>query len=179
MFLFLGICVAIVPHVLLAHDEGGVSNYGVYGKTVAPYTIAFVVCGVFTLMAAHLAPRTPAVLRRFRVALHILGLLFLVLLITTYPYKLNSTLKNIHVGVGIILFCFEMAMGIWMTFVLQRDRVALLLLLLQAIGFLLAFVTLIGALHILFISQILASVAFGILLVRVAFRLGEPFGLGT
>lgn len=179
MFLFLGICVAIVPHVLLARDEGGVSNYGVYGKTVAPFTIAFIVCGVFILMAAHIAPRSPTVLERFRGALHILGLLFLLLLITTYPYKLNPTLKDIHVGVGSILFCFEMAMGIWMTFVFQRDWITLPLLLLQSIGFLLAFVTVIGVLHILFISQMLASLAFGILLLRIAFRLVERPGLNT
>ena len=179
LFLFLGICVAIVPHVLLARDEGGVSNYGVFGKTVAPFTIAFIVCGVFLLVAAHVAPRTPAVLERFRRALGILGLLFLLLLVTTYPYTLNSTLRDIHVGVGSILFCFEMAMGIWMTVVLQRDRITLVLLLLQSIGFLLAFVTLIGVLHILFISQILASLAFGILLVRIAFRLSERSGIST
>jgi len=179
LFLFIGICIGIDPHVLLARDEGGVSNYGVNGKTVAPFTIAFILCGVFVLMAAHIAPVAPTVVERFRCALIILGLLFLLLLITTYPYKLNSTLKDIHVGVGSILLCFEMALGIWMTVVLQRDRVTLPLLLLQSIGFLLAFVTLIGVLHILFISQILASLAFGILLVRIAFQLSGRSGLST
>ncbi len=166
----------MVPHVLLASDEGGVSNYGVYGKTVVPFTIALVACGVFILMAAQIAPRTPTLLERFRCALQILGLLFLLLLTTTYPYKLNSTLKDVHVGVGSILFLFEMAMGIWMTVVLQSDWITVQLLLLQSIGFLLALSTLIGVLHILFLSQIIASLAFGVLLVRMAFQLesSEP-----
>jgi hypothetical protein len=173
LFLFLAVCVAIVPHVLLARDEGGVSNYGIYGKTVVPFTIALVACGVFILMAAQIAPRTPTVLERFRCALQILGVLFLLLLTTTYPYKLNPMLKDVHVGVGSILFLFEMAMGIWIAVVLQRDWITVLLLLLQAIGFLLALSTLIGVLHILFISQIIASLAFGVLLVRMAFQLGS------
>jgi len=179
LFLFLGICIAIDPHVLLARDEGGVSNYGVTGKTVAPFTIALILCGLFVLMAAHIAPLAPPVIDRLRCALVILGVLLLLLLITTYPYKLNSALKDIHIGVGSILLCFEMAMGIWMTVVLQRDRVTLLLLVLQSIGFLLAFVTLIGVLHILFISQVVASLAFGILLVRIAYQLTERSGLST
>jgi|SRR5271165_1310337 len=177
LFLFLGICITVIPQFLLERNEGGVSNYGVHGKTVVPFTFAFLLCGVFILIAAHFTPVTPKVLNCFRSALFTLGFLFLFLLATTYPYKANTALKEIHIGAGIVLFLFEMAMAVWLALLLVRDRINVSLLTLQSCGFLLACLTLIGMLHVLFVSQLVGGLAFGALLVRSGSQLVETYGV--
>ena len=38
--LFIGVCVALHPGIVLKSNEGGVSNYGIHIKTALPYTLA-------------------------------------------------------------------------------------------------------------------------------------------
>jgi hypothetical protein len=59
-----------------------------------------------------------------------------------------------------------MAVSFWLALVIYKDKLNMLILVIQLIGFLTAFFTLIGVLHLLFVSQIVASLAFGALLIR-------------
>ncbi|MGA3150323.1 MAG: hypothetical protein ABSD10_01725 [Candidatus Saccharimonadales bacterium] len=171
LFIFLGTCIALLPRFLFERNEGGVSNYGVHAATIVPYSLAFLLCGVFILQAARYIPRTTQSLNCLRYALYALaGLLFLVLA-TTYPYKINSTLRIIHIISGVMIFCFEMVMAVWLVMVLVKDRVNISLLAAQLVGFFIAFFTLIGAAHLLFVAQSITGMAFGALLIRIGSQL--------
>ncbi len=173
-FGFLTICLAIFPRVLLAGNEGGVSNYGVRTATAIPFTLAFLLCAVLILNAAFLTPRSPSTSCRFRRALVTLGVLFLLVLASTYPYKVNSLLKDIHILTGVLLISFEMAMSLWLIVSVSRNWINVLFLAIQASGCLLALITLVGVLHLLFLAQMIASAAFGVLLLRAGHQL-VPF----
>ncbi len=178
-FGFLGVCLAIVPSFLFHGSEVGVSNYGVRAATAVPYTLGFLLCAVFILKAGHITPRQPRMLGRFRIVLFTLGALFVLVLASTYPYKVNTALKDIHIITGIVLISFEMAMSSWLAFSLPRNWINHLLLVLQASGCVLALVTLVGALHLLLLAQLMASGAFGVLLVLVGPQLVQHSAAGA
>lgn len=164
-FIGLGICFIILPRFLLERNEGGVSNYGVHWQTIVPYTLAFALCGIFLARAALLLPRAK-VFKRLRLALLLVaGSLFLVLG-STYPYQTNDAFRRIHIFFGIELFCLEVALAFWLVLTFCKDKQGMVLLAGQVIGFLLAGLTLFGVLHLLFVAQIMASLSFGLLLVR-------------
>ena len=165
LFGFLIICTVITPGFLFKHHEGGASNYGVHDTTVVPYTLAFLLCSIFIMRAARLLSSV-ARLKRFRYALYVLAYLFLLVLISTYPYKLNGFLDNLHIGIAIVLFYFETGMAVWIALVLLKDRLSKSLLAVEIIGFLTASFSLGGAVHILFVAQVITAVSFGALLVR-------------
>jgi hypothetical protein len=164
LFSFLIICTVITPDFLFKSHEGGASNYGVHSTTVVPYTLAFLLCSIFIVRAAHLLASV-AHLRRFRYALYVLACLFLLVLVSTYPYKLNGFLDNVHIGTAIVLFYFETGMAIWIALVLLKDLLSKTLLIIEIAGFLTASFSLGGAVHILFVGQVITAVSFGALLV--------------
>jgi len=170
LFGLLAICTVIMPSFLLKHHEGGASNYGVHATTIVPYTLAFLLCSIFIVRAARLLVSIKN-LKRFRYALYTLAGLFLSVLITTYPYKINNFLDNLHIGTAIVLFYFETGMAIWMALVLLKDKLSIALLTVEIIGFFIAFFSLWGAVHILFVAQIITAVSFGALLIRAGQRL--------
>lgn len=172
-FVCLGICLAIIPTFLFAHDQGGMSNYGVRLATVVPYTIGFLLCGVCIAEAASLTPRSPTTLLRYRRSLCTLAVLVFVVLASTYPYKIDTTLKYVHLVAGILLISFELALAVWLVLVLFSDWVNILALILQAVGCALALVTLIGVLHVLFVAQLVLSLGFGVVLVRTGYQMAE------
>jgi hypothetical protein len=160
-----------MPGFLFERNEGGVSNYGIHRVTIVPYTLAFLLCGIFILQAVRFIPRTPRSYILLRYALCALACLLLIGLTTTYTYKINTSFKNLHVVSVILIFCFEMAMAIWISLVLDRNWANILLLAIQALGFTIALLTYIGTMHLLFVSQIITSLAFGVLLVLCANQL--------
>lgn len=165
LFICLCICVALIPHFLFEPDEGGTSNYGTYVKTIIPYTIGFGICAICSIRAAYSLPKSLPSRKILSQMLVILGILYLLALLSTYPYKLNITFGNIHKYVSTSLVVYSLATGIWLVLTKTRHRVEILLLCTQAIGFLLGALTYFGTLHTLFIAESLESVAFGALLV--------------
>ena len=170
LFGFLALCTVIMPSFLFKHHEGGASNYGVHNTTIVPYTLAFLLCSICIVRAARVLADA-AQLKRFVYALYALACLFLLVLITTYPYKINNFLDNLHIGTAIVLFYFETGMAIWMALVLLKDKLSITLLAVEIIGFLMASFSLWGGLHILFVAQIITALSFGTLLVHAGRRL--------
>src|ERR1700729_3354297 len=107
-FGFLGICLAIFPRLLFERNEVGVSNYGVRAETAVPYTLGFLLCAIFIVKAGLIVPRSPSIAGRFRNALFTLSALGGLVLASTYPYKINTVLKDIHIVTGGLLISFEM-----------------------------------------------------------------------
>jgi len=168
LFGFLGVCVVLMPHFLLEHNEGGVSNYGVHLRTVAPYSLAFLLCAGLVLQAARLTPPAARTLTRLRSVLYAYAGLLLVVLATTYPYKLNAVFTDLHDLAAILSFWFEVAVSGWLFLVGRRGLIAAGLLAAQATGFCLGSMTFIGTIHLLFIAQMVSGLAFGLLLIRTA-----------
>jgi hypothetical protein len=161
--LFIALCVALSPHYVLKANEGGISNFGVHLRTIVPYSIALLVPAAFTYAASRLVVPVDARPRYLQIILVAYSALILLTLLTTYTYKIDEPLKVVHVGVGAIITIFEMGATLWM----YRELHALLaVLVVQVIGFVLATLTIFGALHVLFVTQILVGVPFAWFLVR-------------
>lgn len=171
LFGFWGVCLLIVPGFLLERDEGGLSNFGVHLDTVVPYTLAFVVCSAFLLRAARRITTTDATCARFRRLLEWLAVLLLLTLASTYGYQHGAALKWIHVGIGAAVVSFEALASLWVAIRLLDGGAWLVVLGAQLAGTALAAATLLGAVHLLFVSQLVTSAAFGILLVAGARRI--------
>src|SRR5262249_42943798 len=155
-------------------NEGGVSNYGVHAMTIVPYTLGFGLCGAFTLYAAGQASAEPERYAGLVKPLVLLGALYLATLISTYRYKTNSTLDNIHIYISITLVITEVVLGVWLAVHVVRDRINWALLTAQGIGFALGVLNYLHLIHILFAIELVTSLAFGALLVRTAAKLGMP-----
>lgn len=171
-FAFLSVCIIIMPGFLLERNEGGVSNDGVHWQTVVPYTLAFLLCSIFLMRAAFVLRQLQTSGRLCAALLIVAGSLLLVLG-STYPYKLNVMFKDIHIAAGVELFCLEIGLAFWLTFTFLRSAPGVVLLTIQIAGFLLAALTLAGRLHLLFVSQIITSLAFGLILWRAAKHLPD------
>jgi hypothetical protein len=166
LFFFLFICFMLIPHFLLESNEGGISNYGTYAKTVVPYTLAFGLGGLLTIRAAKSLPKRMSRHQALYWVLSITGGLYLLVLLSTYPYKLNKTFDNIHTYAGFALAVFGMMTAFWFALVLARNFLNLVLLSAQTAGFILAILNYLGYVHLLFVAELLTGTAFGALLVR-------------
>jgi len=161
LFAGLLICVLLMPHFLFEANEGGVSNYGTYAKTVVPYTLGFGGCGIITIQAALRISRKDT----SRKLLLTLGLLYLFVLLSTYPYKLDGFYHDVHELAGAALVIYTVAFGMWLSLRKTRSTPTLLLFTAQCLSFLLAALTYTRLIHILFIAEFLVSTAFGTLLI--------------
>lgn len=168
---FLLICTILMPHFLFESNEGGVSNYGVHARTIIPYSLAFGLSGLFTIRAAWTLPKTIKSYQRLRLAVVALGILYLCTLASTYLYQLNGLVDEVHQLAGTALFLLELLLGGWFIVALKRDAVNCGLYIVQCIGFTLAALTYAGAIHILFIAEILPAIAFAAILVRTIAQL--------
>jgi len=166
----IAVCVALSPHLVLHSNEGGISNFGVHAKTVAPYTVALALPGLLTYRASRLVgSHSPA--HGLRNVLAVYSGLILLTLLTTYTYKIDSPLKVVHVGVGVLLTVFEMGAALWMC----RETHALYgVAVVQCVGFVLAALTIVGVLHLLFVTQLMVGVAFAVIMVRTCLILTTP-----
>jgi len=173
LFGFLLVCLLLIPHFLLAPNEGGVSNYGLYAKTVVPYSLAFGLCGLLTLVSARFLPKELPAYAAVKRALISLGFLLIAVLLSTYPYKVNNTFNEIHIYAGSALAFLEMGLGLWFAAVLVRNIKNILLLVIQLTGFGLGILTHFGLIHILFVSELVTSLAFGALLIRTIITLSN------
>ena len=171
-FVFLAISIALHPGFVLKVDEGGISNYGIHLKTGVPYSLAFLLCAWFSVAAARHYRESGGVAHRFRYLLDSYGGLLLLTLASTYGYKLNAGLKEFHIVVGVVMITFELVASVWMFAQLEGgwDRVSLIL---QVAGCAVAGVTVLGALHLLFLGQALADVGFALLLVHLGLVTGS------
>lgn len=171
--LFLGVCIALHPGLVLKWNEAGLSNYGIHIKTAIPYTLAFALSGVFAFRAARLMTGRTRAVEVARVVLGAYALLCLAVLASTYGYSRTPTLHHIHVIVGITLMLFEPAASLWCYLQVHATRHAGWWLGVEAVGLALAVIDYEAVLHVLFLAQLFTGVGFGVLLVRTVGRLSS------
>ncbi len=164
---FIAVCVALHPGIVLKSNEGGVSNYGIHIKTAVPYTLALGLLALYSRRAASLYSKSDALTRRLRQILNAYAAIVMVMLFSTYVYSLNHLLRDIHIGFGTVLITFESFVAMWM-FGRSRRVWNGVFLAMQLAGALLALVTIVGALHVLFLAEELANTGFACLLIYTA-----------
>lgn len=170
---FLLVCTALMPQFLLERNEGGASNYGIHALTVVPYSLAFGLGGSFLLRAAHVMPHH-ASHEKLKQVLALLGILLWFVLLTTYPYKLNSFFDSVHILATIALTVAELAVGSWFALNLFRDSMNIALLGTILLGCLLALFTLLGFLHTLLIAQLITGLSFAAVMIRTTEQVLGP-----
>jgi hypothetical protein len=161
----LGITVAVALHpgFVLKANEGGVSDYGVHLKTALPYDLAFACAALGAYSAARHARDSANLPRELRMVLLTYATLVTLTLATTFGYTLDRPQRDLHVGVGIGLSVFEVVVTWWMY---RERRGDLALVLVQLAGFVLGAVTVVGLIHLLFVSEIATGASFALLLYR-------------
>ncbi len=159
---FIAVCVALHPGFVLKSNEGGISNYGVHARTVVPYTLALGLASATSLRASRSVRVRDGRSRRLRLILRAYAALVALTLVSTYPYALDVALKDVHDGVGVCVFVFELVTAAVMVRALGRRRGWLLVL---VAGFVVGAVTFVGAAHLLFVAQVVTSVAYAVILV--------------
>lgn len=169
--LFTAVCVALHPGIVLKANEGGISNYGVHAKTFVFYTLALGLPGVSALVAARRLEPAKGRTHQVRRLLQLYAALILITLVTTYPYSLNTPLKDLHDAVGAVTVTFESAASVWIVTRLGRERAVLAI---QLAGYVLAVLTFVGPLHLLFVAQLVTGVPFAVLLVGVVRSVEAP-----
>lgn len=159
---FIAVCVALHPGFVLKANEGGISNYGVHAKTWLPYTLALGSASFFSFRGARSVLVHDGRSKRMRLALNAYGTLMALTLVTTYPYRLDIVLKDLHDGVGAVVFVFELVTAAVMVRALGRRRGVFVV---QVAGFVVGAVTFMGGAHLLFLAQVVSGVAYAVILV--------------
>lgn len=160
------ICTIILPQFLFSRDQGGMSNYGVHHETIVPFTVGFAGAGILICLAALMVPPKTAYASGLRASLLSVGLACLLMVLTTYTYKLSHTLDLLHIYSAQSLGLIEAAIGTWYAKKLVKDRFNNIVLAIFAVGFLLGIFTVAGLLHVLFVAEALTAFSFGAIMVH-------------
>ena len=166
--LFIFVCVAIHPGFVLKRNEGGMSNYGVHIETALPYTLALLGLAGFSRRAAVLLRHDGPSVRRLRRILNAYSVIVFIMLLSTYVYTRNLTLRDFHFGFGTVLILFEVASSLWMFRLCRRYFWDDVFLFMQLVGSILCLVTIVGALHVLFFAEMLTAAGFAGLIIHTS-----------
>ncbi len=168
---FTAVSVALHPGFVLKRNEGGMSNYGLHLKTALFYTLALGLLSLYSRRAALLYPKGERRTKRLRSLLLTYSAVVFFVLLSTYFYTLTVPLKDLHFALGTALIVVVGFGSLWMYRQWPPSTGATVLLLVQLAGDVLSLLTVIGALHVLFVAEMLSNIGFACLLVRTCRRL--------
>jgi hypothetical protein len=167
---FAMVCVALHPGYVLKWNEGGISNYGIHEKTAVFYTLALGLLALFSHRAAQFYDDGGQRSRRLRTLLDAYAAVVTAVLLSTYFYSRNVQLKELHFGLGTVLVVLVAAGSLWLYRLWPPSVGVSVLLFVQLFGDALALATAVGALHALFVAEIVSNIGFASLLIRTAYR---------
>jgi len=174
LLVFMSLCIALHPGLVLKWNEAGLSNYGIHIKTAIPYTFALGLCALFAMAAAQSLRAMGEAAKHMRNLLNVYGGLMLVSLLSTYGYTLNTGLKNVHIVLNIATALFQLSAALWMYGTLPRSRSNAVWLGVLSMGFVFAVIDYFKVLHVLFTAQTLTGVGFGVLVVHAVRHFADP-----
>ena len=166
LWLFLAVCIALHPGLVLKRDESGLSNYGIHLETVLPYSLALILGATFSYRATKLMRTDERVSMLMRSMLACYVLLLVMNLLSTYVYKLNNPLNDLHVGINVTTALFETVASTWMAYAHREDAAMLVIAGFELGGFVLGALTIAGLVHLVFVAEVLVGVGFGLLSYR-------------
>lgn len=162
LFSLMVICSLIMPSVAISN--GGVSNFGNHLSTIVFYILSFSLGALFLGLAAAELLKISRALRKMAGLLLIMALLYVLVLISTFPRHISWTYSEIHDYLGVVLFAYEFMLAVW--FVLKRRNIKIIMMFtIEFIGSLIALLTVLNFFNLLFVGQAVASLGFALLLV--------------
>lgn len=162
------ICLIIIPKYFFSLDQGGVSNYGTDDRTRILFTIGFGIASLSAFLSALYLPARLPKKSTMKSMLLILSALYLAVLLTTFPYKINDFYRGLHEKSAIMLFVFMVIFALWIRFATRLQNLATKKwFLVFGLGILLSALTLFGVIHLLFTAQIVSGTAFAMIVISV------------
>lgn len=155
------ISVALVPSVFFTTRQGGVSNYATNASTIVFFSLGFLGCALSLWEAAQKTK-----LLQFRKHLKRLSLGFVILVLSTYPYKLNPVFENLHIAIAVVLSIYQYFMCYLLAKFKHFDATSRWLLSLLGISLTFGMLTAFDIVHALFLAQLFLGLGFGGLLMH-------------
>lgn len=163
----LAVCVGIAPSYVLGANQSGVSNYGSDGRTVVPFTVSFAGNAALIAAAAASVPVAMTVATWLRALLSILAVLLVAVLVTAWIYKHSEALRELHFASAITLLSYESVLGLWLLVAVGASWIGWLLWAAMLIADAVCVLAVLRIFEKLFIGQVVASLAFGGVLLTV------------
>lgn len=170
LILLLGliVCILLAPSVLLSTPQGGLSNYGTMPATIAIFSMAFALSSGLLVLARKRIRQTG--LKRGIFWL-IVG--YVILVISTYPYKLSVFFENAHIVIGFLLAIYQQVFALWLAKFKSFDNISKIALAVSVAGIFVGLLTALQVLQMLFTAQLIGGIGFSIMLVH-AMRAQQP-----
>jgi hypothetical protein len=169
LFIFLLVCYIIEPYYF--EGSGGMSNYGADLRTFAFFSAGFISAALSSFFAAKVISRIqPSQVGLVR-GLYILATMYMVALVSTYPYQINEFLSTVHKFAGLALVVYFVAFSVWLVYKMWLDWVATALGLLSAAGLGIVIWSFLTPAVYLSEGQLLANAAFAGVLLRAIQKL--------
>jgi len=165
--LMLGIAIStfLLPRYLMT--GGGISNYGVQPQTVAFYTTGFILAASGALASSYLLQgNTHHNSRLVSRSLIVLSVLYILVLISTYPYQLSPALNYIHQAISSTLYFYMTGLGTYLTYNMPRTYLNRGLRYLLLSTLVIAMLTYFGIVSLLFLNELMTGIFFGTIIVR-------------
>jgi len=162
IYIALSVCSFIKPSVAISN--GGVSNFGNYPSTVALYSLGFSLCVLFLWLAADRLLQLRPRFRYLAYVLLLIGLLYLMVLVSTFPRHYSFAYSRAHDYLGIALYSVEYLLSVWL--ILQKINIKILFIfIIESLGMLTSLLTILKVFHFLYVGQVISALAFGVLLI--------------
>lgn len=163
----IAICTILMPQFLFSTDQGGVSNYGVQTRTLWVFTLGFIGCGALIIAGALRLPVSANHRRALRNVLLLVGVLTLLVAVTTYTYKINHFFNLLHVYSTVALFLVQVPITLWFYRISKNKGRDVKLLAIFMLGFTLSVLTYFGLIHVLFVAEVMTIFSFGALMIFI------------
>lgn len=157
------VCTIIDPSYLFSSNQGGVSNFGAQLSTVVPYSLGLLVSSIYMLLAARTI-RSISDNKMLPWVIVTIALLQLVVLFTTFAYKISEAWHGYHILSTQVYFVALLVAATWFA-LMSRTRAMWVAYMLFMFGFIVAVLTLFGVLYVLFIAEVVTIVAFGAVMI--------------
>lgn len=168
------ICTVLLPQYFFSWDQGGVSNYGTRAQTEALYAIGFGGAGLGAVLATAALPMSTTRRTVLRVLLLLLASLYALVLFSTFGYKMDNSLRLFHEHAAQALLFGGLILASYLRSVLRADVLIRKVFVVLCAGALLAVLTLLGWLHLLFTAQVVCGASFAYILTRGVALLTRP-----
>lgn len=154
------------PSVFFTLNQGGVSNYATVLTTAPFFSIGFLGFAACLVKAASRINEAS-----FQIILRTLGIGYILLVASTYPYKLNPVFENIHIFIAGLFGLYQYAVC---SMLAKQSGLNLLTGLFTAFAcasLVIGLLTMFDVVRLLFTSQLLLGIAIGGLLIHKSSRI--------
>ncbi len=167
------VCVALQPSGILSHD--GLSLYGNYSRTLLPYSIGLVATAYFLLRACRAFVMDSQAAHSFRIGLEAISI-GLLGIVATPSLSTVWFIQNLHVVFGFMIFVTQAFLSLRYLRHVDHGIISKALLGTQMLAIVLVILSFqaTNVLDIMLPAQVLATVAFGALLLRAIKTSGIP-----